>query len=271
MYTDRDIDIDKAIKYYEKAAPLHENVYTNLSSLYLKQIELKPEPDSATEEYISNIHYKLGFLYEFGKGVEKDDENAEKYYLLADKINENIFAYRRLGILYMKQNTDDTIDAAIEIFWDLYSEQPYKNVILYLIQLLIEKNKTNLKSIYPLLIQLCNYGMDTFDVILYINENIEIEPFKSIEITNIDSKKFIKIKTFNEIKQIFIKIIENGKEVFEDIEKNAEYNEESQFKLGVIYENGINQQKDSVKANYWYKKSSQFGYYPAIWNEKLGM
>lgn len=102
-----DVDMDKAIKFYQRAAD--ENFvlsYEHLGNLYLLE-ENDPKKISealllfqrAANEDIPTAQYKLGYMYAEGLGVKQDYETARFWYQRA--ANHNLLeAHIALGLIY---------------------------------------------------------------------------------------------------------------------------------------------------------------------------
>ena len=246
-YKDQPENLNQAIEYYEKAALSHTIAYTYLSTLYLKQIKNMQDP-----ERISAIHYKLGLIYEFGKGVEQNYKTAKYHYETASNSDSNVAAIRRLGVVLMKMGEYDNAQTKLT---EAYQKDD-NGVILYIVQLfeLMKQKIMNQNSQNPEIValnksikELLEYGQSNsiLDIILLISNSRE-ENFDTIK------KKFIEL----------IKLYTS--EDIDEIIENAKNDESSQFILGMIYDEGlIEQKKDEYKAKYWYKKSYESGYSPA--------
>ena len=239
-------DINKAIEYYEKAAVSYDDAYTKLSLLYLEQIK-----DVKNPTIINEIHYKLGLIYEFGKGVEQNYNTAQEHYETASK-SGLIAAIRRLGIVFMKKGDYNN---ATQKLSDAYNKQDHGAVLcivqLYeLIKRKIGEKPENHEKIYALnqnIKALLEYGQtnNMLDIILFISKS-KGEPFDTIKQTFIDKIKLYKPDDIGKIKE------------------NSKNDESAQFILGMMYDNGLIESEDKDKANYWYKKSYESEYSPAI-------
>ena len=222
----KDTDIDKAIKYYEKAAPLRENGYKNLVSLYLQKTD---------EPYLTeyNIYYKLGLMYEYGRGVILDVDKAEYYY----KLSKTGAAYRRLGLIDIKKHPNN---------------KSYLNAK----NLFIEAFKLKDASASLIMIMLLRKIKTSED-----NEEKKKKIDEFIKMFLEDGKKkfildIIYITPSDNIKTKIIEIIKEHYTNIADITKKAENEyEDSQFILSMIYANSIDTKYDNDQAKYWRKKA----------------
>ena len=214
--------------------------------LYLEQIK-----DVKNPTIINEIHYKLGLIYEFGKGVEQNYDTAQEHYETASK-SGLIAAIRRLGIVFMKKGDYNN---ATQKLSDAYNKQDHGAVLcivqLYeLIKRKIGEKPENHEKIYALnqnIKALLEYGQtnNMLDIILFISKS-KGEPFDTIKQTFIDKIKLYKPDDIGKIKE------------------NSKNDESAQFILGMMYDNGLIESEDKDKANYWYKKSYESEYSPAI-------
>ena len=84
-----DIDMERAIKYYTKAAELGDDLAkSNLADIYRKGTngvirDMKKAFDLYLSCHIPYAYYRVGEALEFGRGVEKDVEKAKQYYRVA--------------------------------------------------------------------------------------------------------------------------------------------------------------------------------------------
>ena len=84
-----EVDMQRAIKYYSKAAELGDDLAkSNLADIYRKGTNGMPKDYVKAYELYKSCHipyafYRVGEALEFGRGVEKDLEQAKQYYRVA--------------------------------------------------------------------------------------------------------------------------------------------------------------------------------------------
>lgn len=94
-------DMEKAIKYYERAIELDDDLArSNLGDIYRKGVGgVEKNPVKAFELYkackLPYAYYRVGEAYENGWGVEKDEDAAKYNYLVAYK-SEHPLARKKL-------------------------------------------------------------------------------------------------------------------------------------------------------------------------------
>ena len=246
-------NIDDAIKYYEKSAPSHLDAYQKLESLYIARIKiLQIEKNAENEKKISNYYYKLGLMYEYGRGGVKDPGKSEKYYNSAISVSEtsiNPAAYRKLGIINLNDKKEEALNTFIK--------------------------GTNDAGTLIFLIIAC-------DRIIRSNPhatNEDIEEIKETKTYYIDEglqKNIIDIIAYNEVmslnhdldiakKKIISLINETNYGDINTIRANAENeNEQAQYILSLIYDTGLMKQSpDAIQSKYWYDKSLFNDYFTA--------
>ena len=86
-----DIDMERSIKYYTKAAELGDDLAkSNLADIYRKgkngvPVDLKKAFELYLSCRIPYAFYRVGEALEFGRGVQLDVEKAKQYYRVAYK------------------------------------------------------------------------------------------------------------------------------------------------------------------------------------------
>lgn len=84
-----DIDMERAIKYYTKAAEFGDDLAkSNLADIYRKGTngvikDMKKAFELYQSCHIPYAYYRVGEALEFGRGVEKNVEKAKQYYRVA--------------------------------------------------------------------------------------------------------------------------------------------------------------------------------------------
>ena len=284
----KEISIDEAIKYYEKATQIdnetYKKSYERLHNLYKQKIkELEEnktvqknenlEEELENEKIISNMNYKLGLIYEYGKGKDKNINTAKSYYENAkdykiakkNEVNEdtvNGAAYRKLGSININEthNNIDDYDNAKSLFETAFNA-----------------NDSG-ASIY--VIQICNIVIEYFQN-SKSDENVSVynefkESIIDIEIKkgNLNMLLFQNQEIdYEKIKELFKSGVYGN---FNYIQISAENeNEQSQFILGMIYkhgliiedednsnsENNLNIEIDNNQSKFWYNKTFENKYF----------
>jgi len=234
MYKDKLDKIDDAIKYYEKASN-HES-YTKLIDLYKTKIA-----ESTDENMKSNINYKLGLIYEYGKDGTINIAEAIKCY----EQSKMPQAYRRRALISSNKNMPE--------LFKLFGEA-WKGGDTSVLSCIINNNKFNISTEYK--VELIKKGVDAKHLPCILSDML--------------LQKITKGKKSNsEINTEFIELIQKNETINSEKEKQAEdENEEAQF---ILFINELKKEgdtytfKDKEKGAYWLKKSHKNQYMPALY------
>jgi len=113
-----DIDYGKAEEWFQKAASGDSaEALFFLGKLYARKgnlVKAKDYYEDAAKHEYSPALYRLGWYYEHGKGIPKDNNKAYQYYLLAAK-HGHIFARKQLALLLIKGS-----QGVLNIFYGLF-------------------------------------------------------------------------------------------------------------------------------------------------------
>lgn len=107
---DTDIDMDKAILYFEMGMQFGSALARcNLADIYRKGTNGVPVNLQAAFNYYMNCglpygHYRVGEAYELGRGVEKDLKMAKEFYRLAYRENHPLARKKLQTFNFLKED-----------------------------------------------------------------------------------------------------------------------------------------------------------------------
>lgn len=179
--------------------------------------------------------YYLGVLYESGRGIDRDPEEAEKWYLRSAS-QGYVEAQFRLGSLYYDQGQDPDIVSRAEKYFRMAAEQDHSIAQNDLAQMYHEglKVKQDLEIAEKWYTRAADQGL-------------------ALAIYNLGVLYEEKGNTSRYLKQAV-------KWYRKAAEKN---NPDAQFELGLMYENGLGINQDYKEALKWYLEASKYEHWKA--------
>lgn len=211
-------NISKAQQYFELSKSIK-------ASLYLGKIYSKSDTNKAVEYYTHAMaYYKLGLLF-----LENDKEKSEEYFQLAIK-NSDSNGYIGLGKLYRDINLDKSIE-----YFTLASKMNNPKAFEYLGDIFMVRDIT--KSIE-----------------YYKQGSMKLTMNQKLSATDKRNKSSIKC-------QLALGNLYYNQNQFDLAKKyydiaSCHNNKESQFKLGLMYFNGIGVAKNIQKAQAYFEQSN---------------
>ena len=197
--------IPRAIELYTKAQDLgNEDATEALCDLYIEQENydeaIKLLKESSSESLKGYVYYKLGELYFYGKGVEKNYETSLEYFEKAHD-NNYILSTFYLGYLYGSEFVEQDLDKAIMYYKEGISngyKELYRDLgLLYSSKL--EDFETALKCFEEILKSQNEVSNKIFDVTAFEYFYLKCNTSKE----KVDLSKF---------REFFINVINNRKE-----------------------------------------------------------
>ncbi|KAI8881116.1 HCP-like protein [Backusella circina FSU 941] len=248
-----DIDLEKLVNMFKLVckynfSPLdynlgyhheHEMIYQYKSSAYTIKMKLhqaKTWYETASSKNNPRAQYRLGLMYETGKGVSQDLVKALDYYKMA-RVNGNTDATYKLAHMYLNGNgVSQNIQTAFDLFLEASHKEPSEafNLLLESYEPANDEKKLDAKALLEEIAESGNIVIQYQLGFLYINT--ELPNHENVQ----EGIKWL------------LKASKGG------------YIDAS-YQLGVLYENGIKVLQNVDEAIRFYKNAANKGHENALY------